>query len=244
MNYSKAKEKRNKAMATKLNTTTSIVDYLKSIGQDSSLANRQKLGKDYGIDFGSTSDNYATQNSALLKKLSAGTAPSYTSEVKNQLGEYNATPSTIANTGEKPADPYGISTIRTDIDTYKSKLDESMQKLKTIQTDTYDQEYSKRNLGATKDKIASIDAEIATAKSERDAAIAKVRGNSGLSAAQMTGDIKKLADFQNTKINNLIDQRNSTAGEAKQKPSMTTTQGFLIARIPVSQAIKKNSQAS
>ncbi|RST56917.1 LysM peptidoglycan-binding domain-containing protein [Siminovitchia terrae] len=46
--------------------TTSVVDYLKSIGQDSSLANRKKLAAKHGIK------NYtgtATQNTQLLKKL-------------------------------------------------------------------------------------------------------------------------------------------------------------------------------
>nr|WP_225220811.1 LysM peptidoglycan-binding domain-containing protein [Bacillus norwichensis] len=46
--------------------TTSVVDYLKSIGADSSLANRKKLAAKYGIK------NYtgtATQNTQLLKKL-------------------------------------------------------------------------------------------------------------------------------------------------------------------------------
>ncbi len=46
--------------------TGSIVDYLKSIGEDSSLANRKKLAAKYGIK------NYsgtAAQNTALLKKM-------------------------------------------------------------------------------------------------------------------------------------------------------------------------------
>jgi hypothetical protein len=47
----------------------SIVDYLKSSGKDSSLSARMKLGKEYGIDYGKTTDNYATQNIALLNAL-------------------------------------------------------------------------------------------------------------------------------------------------------------------------------
>ena len=46
--------------------TTSIVDYLNSINQDSSFANREKLAEEYGIK------NYngsAEQNALLLKKL-------------------------------------------------------------------------------------------------------------------------------------------------------------------------------
>jgi len=46
--------------------TKSVVGYLKSIGADSSLANRKKLAAKHGIK------NYtgtATQNNQLLKKL-------------------------------------------------------------------------------------------------------------------------------------------------------------------------------
>lgn len=46
--------------------TSSLVDYLKSIGEDSSFANRKKLAKEYGIK------NYsgtAAQNTNLLKKM-------------------------------------------------------------------------------------------------------------------------------------------------------------------------------
>lgn len=53
-------------------TGTSIVDYLKSVGQDSSISNRIKLGTQYGIDYSKSTDNYATQNAALLSKLTSG----------------------------------------------------------------------------------------------------------------------------------------------------------------------------
>lgn len=52
-----------------LNTGTSIVDYLKSKGQDSSYDNRRKMAKKYGIG------NYtgtAEQNTALLNKVKSG----------------------------------------------------------------------------------------------------------------------------------------------------------------------------
>lgn len=47
----------------------SIVDYLNSIGKDSSLTGRKALGATSGIDYSTTNDAYATQNAALLKKL-------------------------------------------------------------------------------------------------------------------------------------------------------------------------------
>lgn len=58
-----------------LNTGTSIVDYLKSQGQDSSYSARKKLAKQYGItNYGGTED----QNIALLNALKSGSKGSTT----------------------------------------------------------------------------------------------------------------------------------------------------------------------
>ncbi len=61
--------------------------------------------------------------------------------------------------------------------------------------------------------MSALDAEITAEKAKRDEAISKVRSNPGLSASQMTGDIKKLADYQNDVINTKIAERNSVASE-------------------------------
>ena len=55
---------------SKLNTTTSISDYLTSIGQDNSLQARQTLGQKYGISNIGTAEG----NTALLKALQGQTA--------------------------------------------------------------------------------------------------------------------------------------------------------------------------
>lgn len=52
--------------------TNSIVEYLQSIGQDSSFNNRAKLAKQYGI---SGYDGSASQNTQLLDKMRGGSAP-------------------------------------------------------------------------------------------------------------------------------------------------------------------------
>lgn len=68
-------------MAT-LNTQTSVVDYLKSTGQDSSFNSRASLATKYGIS------NYAgsaEQNTALLNALKKGSAPKTPTAV-NDLG--------------------------------------------------------------------------------------------------------------------------------------------------------------
>ncbi len=59
-------------MAQKLNVKTSIVDYLKSVGKDSSFSNRAKIAVEQGI-VKNTSEymSSANQNVSLLKKLSS-----------------------------------------------------------------------------------------------------------------------------------------------------------------------------
>lgn len=58
-------------------TGDSVVDYLKSIGQDSSYSNRAKLAKEYGI---SGYKGTTSQNSQLLNKLRGGTQSTKTSK--------------------------------------------------------------------------------------------------------------------------------------------------------------------
>lgn len=64
-----------------LNVTTSIVDYLKSVGQDSSFTARQALAKQYGIT------NYsgtAEQNVKLLQTLRTGATPMQATQPSTQ----------------------------------------------------------------------------------------------------------------------------------------------------------------
>ena len=50
-------------------TGSSIVDYLKSIGKDSSVTSRIALGKEQGIDYSKTTTNYGDENTKLLDAL-------------------------------------------------------------------------------------------------------------------------------------------------------------------------------
>lgn len=95
----------------------------------------------------------------------------------------------------------------------ENKRTQSFDTLRNLTTKTFDEEYKKRDLDKSKERMSTLDGDIARLKAERDEAINKVRTNPGLSASQMTGDIKKLADFQNSQINNLIEERNSVASE-------------------------------
>lgn len=117
--------------------------------------------------------------------------------------------------GETPegAEEEGIGKYETEYEDYGTKRDEAFQNLKGITTSTFETEYEDRKLEEKKERISNIDDEITAARQTRDEAIAKVRANPGLSAAQMTGDVKKLSDFQNKIINNKIGERNSVAGE-------------------------------
>ncbi|NCN39994.1 DUF3597 domain-containing protein [bacterium] len=72
-------------MAT-LNTGTSVVDYLKSTGKDSSYNSRASLATQYGITGYSGS---AEQNTALLNALKKGSAPSSPSGVNDSNSATN-----------------------------------------------------------------------------------------------------------------------------------------------------------
>lgn len=142
--------------------------------------------------------------------LTIGSAPkseasTYASTVKDELGDTSGS--------ESSSSVYDSTKLKTDKDTYKTKLDDAFKTYKTVQQDTFDEEYKARDLDKKKERLSEIDSTIATKRAERDAAINKVRTNPGLSAAQMTGDIKKAADYANSEINNLISERNGIAGE-------------------------------
>lgn len=132
---------------------------------------------------------------------------SYVSELKSQLGD------TGTEKKEKDSDPYGLASIKSQIEDATKKRDSAFAELKDVSTKTFNDEYAKRGLEEKKTKMATLDSTIANKRAERDAALAKVRANPGLSAAQMTGDVKKIADFANDEINGLITERNSVASE-------------------------------
>lgn len=81
--------------ALTLNTKTSIVDYLKSTGQDSSYANRKKLAGQYGI---SNYTGTADQNTKLLQMMqNASSASASSTSKKNTSNKTNSTASAVKN---------------------------------------------------------------------------------------------------------------------------------------------------
>ena len=171
------------------------------------------IAKQYGVGLSDISGYRSGDPNKIFEgeTIKIGATPkatgssSYVDEVKSQLSDTGDTSSS--------KDPYGLASIRTKIDDATTKRDSAFAELKDISTKTFNDEYAKRGLEEKKTKMASLDAEINAEKAKRDEAIAKVRSNPGLSAAQMTGDIKKLADYQNDVINTKIAERNSVASE-------------------------------
>jgi len=134
-------------------------------------------------------------------------------------------PSTPSVTGGT----YDIPKLQTDIETNRTQLKSAEDALKGYQSKRYDEEYSKYGLGTIKSKVAKIDSDIASAKSMRDVSVSKVRKNPFYSAATITGEADEIARAANAEINNLIDQRNSSAeqynatlGEVTKKIAMET----------------------
>lgn len=181
--------------------------------------------KTYTVKAGDTLSKIAAQNGVKLaditgyksgnadkigvgETLTIGGSPasSYVSEVKEQLTSDDPKPKDTSSA-------YDSTKLKTDRDSYKTNLDDALKTYEKAQTDAWDEEYNASGLGEKKEKMASIDSEIAAARQVRDDAISKVRANPGLSAAQMTGDIKKLSDYQNGIINNKIAERNGVASE-------------------------------
>lgn len=167
-------------------------------------------GLGVGMD---TISGYRSGNKDLIyegEELSVGApkkseSSTYVDEVKTQLND--------TTEDEAGDDEYGTGKLRATIEETTKSRDKAFKDLKDISTETFDDEYKKRKLDEKKEKMSMLDSDIASKKSERDAAINKVRTNPGLSAAQMTGDIKKMSDYANNEINNLIAERNGVAGE-------------------------------
>jgi Skp family chaperone for outer membrane proteins len=157
----------------------------------------------------------------------------------------------IYTAGEEPSKPQTVSNLSTglstvgsgnvlgfDLNTLNSKFQDTYGQIQGLSTDLedystrrYDEEYSKAGLGKTKDEIAALDASIASEKNVRDESVSKVRKNPGYSAATITGETGEVQKIADSKIGNLIEERNAkaqtynaTLGEITQRVA-TETQG-------------------
>ncbi len=110
---------------------------------------------------------------------------------------------------------YDIPKLQTDLETTRTKLQTAEDALKGYQSKRYDEEYSNAGLETIKSKVADIDSQIASEKAKRDESISKVRKNPYYSAANITGESAEIEKLANANINNLVDQRNSSAEQYK-----------------------------
>lgn len=97
-------------------TGTSIVDYLKSVGQSSDITSRIALGKQYGIDYSKSTTNYATENTQLLNIL---------------VGKATTTPTSLAQAvgGQAPTTNLGIPLATTTAGTTTAVIAPATQKV-------------------------------------------------------------------------------------------------------------------
>lgn len=155
-----------------------------------------------------------------IKSPTNSQATERASTIRTELGG-SETGSTRTNTGgapalddtEKTSGGFNVETLRSNVEDAKKKRDEAYKKLDGFRTNRYDELVSERALNDRKDEIASLDDQIAEKKRIRDESINKIRSNPGASAATLSGEVARATDKLNADINNLIDQRNSVAGE-------------------------------
>ena len=119
-------------MATKLNTNTSIVDYLKSQGEDSSYSARKKLATSMGI---SNYSGTASQNTTLLKALqSASENNKKTTKTTNAVS--SAATKAAINTANKAKTTTTKKLSGVDDDTTKKATSTYTQSSKVTKADT------------------------------------------------------------------------------------------------------------
>ncbi len=124
---------------------------------------------------------------------------------------------------------FDLGTLNTRFQDTYSKVGSLEGELQGYQSRRYDEEYGKAGLGKIKDEIATLDSSISSEKNVRDESVSKVRKNPGYSAATITGETGEIQRLANSKINNLIEERNAkaqsynaTLGEITQKVAMET----------------------
>lgn len=137
----------------------------------------------------------------------------------------------VYTSGDEPSKPQSVSNLSSgltgmnsgsimgfDLGTLNTKFQDTYgqvqgmtSELDGYQTRRYDEEYSKAGLGKLKDEIAALDASIAGEKNVRDESVSKVRKNPGYSAATITGETGEVQRLANSKIGNMIEERNSKA---------------------------------
>lgn len=171
-------------------TGTSVVDYLKSVGQPSDFGSRAALAGQYGIGgYAGT----AEQNVQLLNALRGGVAP---------------TSAPVA-----PTTP----TVTPEAAAYREELAPGTTPQRELPDLSlmWEEEYQKGGWDAVKEQISDLDKQIADRKADLDKAILDESGKP-ISQWMITGRKKLEVDKANADINRLIEERNSMASRYNQ----------------------------
>jgi len=124
---------------------------------------------------------------------------------------------TAPDTTYSPLSTYDPAKLQSDRTTTESSLNAAEDALKGYQTKRYDEEYAKEGLGDLESQIAALDTQIGGEKGKRDDSLSKTERNPFYSAATITGETEAIDTQANRNISNLIDQRNSLAGQYNTK---------------------------
>ena len=139
--------------------------------------------------------------------------PEWKPIVTTEPPEWKPIVTTEKTTPTTPTELYDIGKIQTDLTTASTSKKAAYNELIGLQSKQYDTEYNKAGLGDLKTKVAGIDSDITDEKRVRDESIDKVRRNPYYSAAIITGEVAEIERTSNARLNRLIDQRNSIAGQ-------------------------------
>jgi len=107
---------------------------------------------------------------------------------------------------------YDIKTILDSLAAAGTSKADAYKGMLGLQTSLYNTEYTKAGLGAIKDKIAKLDADINTRKADRDRKMLDERGKP-IPQWMLSGRLKLEIDSATADINSMIDERNTAAGE-------------------------------
>ena len=124
---------------------------------------------------------------------------------------------TAPDTTYSPLSTYDPAKIQSDRTSAETALKTAEDSLKGYQTTRYDEEYAKEGLADLESQIGTIDSQISGEKGKRDDSLSKTERNPFYSAATITGETEAVDTQANRNISNLIDQRNSLAGQYNTK---------------------------
>lgn len=185
---------------------SSIVDYLKSVGQGSDFGSRTQLAKQYGIANYSGS---AQQNTQLLNAIrsgskTAGSSPASSAMAGMDSGSGSSTTPTDGSTpttDTKIADP-----IQTILDKFGITLPTDLQSPVTSFADTYKQIYESMGLSTIKDQYEADTKLYADLQNEKGDEILKINNDPWLTEGVRVRQLRKLDDKYQSREAVLLDK--------------------------------------